>query len=74
MPLTHKQEHDAYIIQVNSYIGIMTCGLTMDEFGDTVFTYDAMDDGVPAEDTAREILENDCIGCQFLELFDSGGE
>ena len=72
--LTHKQEHAQYIKDINKAIGIITQGLTMDDFGDTVFTYDAMDAGELASDTAREILENDCIGSQFLELFDSGGE
>ena len=43
-------------------------GLTSVDFGDTVFLWDNLDDGVSAEDTAIEILENDIIGRQFLDL------
>ena len=58
-----------FMAMVDHIIGRATGeGLTSEEFGDTVMTHDAWDNGENPVDVAEEILVNDCIGEQFLAL------
>jgi hypothetical protein len=63
------EDYQGFLKKIDQQISNLTggSGLGASDFGDSVFTYDAYEDGRTAKDVAEEILENDSIGSAWLE-------
>ncbi len=67
----HYPTYQDFLIALDKAVSVMTggTGLGHEDFGDTVYTRSAWEEGKTPMEVAEEILRNDTIGSAMLDLY-----